>query len=374
MMTTIAAANNVNITLENGEWSLTTGSTAAPTTPTIGGTDTSPLVRATKSGLSYTAPFASARRLPITGLPIADISMVVLGWAYEDNAWHLGVLLTPRAAEERGGRWCGLARWDTASEDEARSASSALADVLGVSYHVVPPPTQRGDLGVLTAPAESTPAEPSAPPIPLMPLPIVTGEWELRELPNESGAQWQRTSAWRKDSYLRVAFLFILAPIFAMLSIGSLLTPFAPVQPSALPFVGLALAAILLLLSLSQLFGVLRSPVFIVDTRQKMVRHTSGKRTVMQVPFEGVEYVLTSHVTNRRTPKTGQILAEAWVHLHSPRRGFLPVVYVHSLEGKSDAPILERTDLDLHLVNTPLHHAAQIVADMIGVPAFVEER
>src|ERR1041385_8281619 len=101
-MPTIAAANNLTVSIDNDEWSLLNGQ--ADSAP--------PIVEAHEDGLNYRPAFATARRLSPDGhLPPEQITMVVVGWAVEDSSWHLGIMVSPDIAQTRGGRWCGLARW-----------------------------------------------------------------------------------------------------------------------------------------------------------------------------------------------------------------------------------------------------------------------
>ena len=71
-----------------------------------------------------------------------------------------------------------------------------------------------------------------------------------------------------------------------------------------------------------------------------------------------------------------RIWPEVWIHLYSPRRGFIPICYVSLTEGRMQPGLTfeERRPLHLAEIDTPAHHAAMHMADMIGVPAYVEER
>src|SRR5450631_608782 len=95
----IPANNNLTIQLDSQDWRLLIGD------------DPIPAVAANAIGLAYSLAFAQARQLSGPLLPAESIESVVVGWAREDTSWHLGVMIVPDAAMERGGRWCGLARW-----------------------------------------------------------------------------------------------------------------------------------------------------------------------------------------------------------------------------------------------------------------------
>src|SRR5688500_11827954 len=71
-----------------------------------------PLAEASPRGFRYGGRFGSSRRLSETGvLEASDILQVVLGWQQTDEYWHLGLILAPRIADERGSRWCELVAW-----------------------------------------------------------------------------------------------------------------------------------------------------------------------------------------------------------------------------------------------------------------------
>jgi hypothetical protein len=379
-MPQIFAANNLSIQLDDNSWSLYNGRAYA----------TEPIVAASPDGLTYQAAFASARRLPNGQLPSKDIAMVVVGWAVEDSSWHLGVLVSPEIAQTRGGRWCGLARWGEHEGPEAERAGQALATMLNKPLRLVPPVQQSAQpvaaldsTGVVTAP--EAPAHPvELPQVPLMPLPISLGEWILQE--DLQGLLWNRAQSWRRRMTIYAVLSIALAVIFGLLSLGARLSPYAPVQPDWLPLVGLVIAFIMLLIGVSQILTLLRSTSVLIDNRQRLVRVLRrSRRTILQSPYEGIEYALVSHVITRREGSSksktdlidyDRIWPEVWVHLYSPRRGFIPICYVSLVEGRmrSGLTVEERRPLHLAEIDTPAHHAAMHMAEMIGVPTFVEER
>src|SRR5258708_2763448 len=190
-MPTIAAANNLTIRAEQNNWALLNGRADDPT----------PIVEASPNGLSYRPTFGTARRLSPEGrLPANQITMVVVGWAVEDSSWHLGLMVAPELAQIRGGRWCGLARWDNADGQNAAQAGETLAGTLNKPFRLVPPPdtaqVSPSPVVPAAAPAPYVPAQPTppskpeiqVPSVPLMPLPITAGEWSLDG--NEDGLLW----------------------------------------------------------------------------------------------------------------------------------------------------------------------------------------
>src|SRR5258708_37907953 len=183
-MPTISADNNLTIQIEGETWSLLNGQ----------GADAPAIMRAREVGIIYQASFATARRLPAEGrMPADRISMVVVGWAIEHSSWHLGIMVTPEVAQARGGRWCGLARWNHDEGDKAAEAGEALAHTLNKPFRVVPPPDTEPHSEQAVEAAYTPSSMPSMPPpsslpevehqptVALMPLPISAGEWTLEE-------------------------------------------------------------------------------------------------------------------------------------------------------------------------------------------------
>jgi hypothetical protein len=393
-MPTISANNNLTVQIEGETWSLLNGPTA----------DAPAIVRAREVGIIYQASFATARKLPAEGrMPADQISMVVVGWAVEDSSWHLGIMVKPAIAQARGGRWCGLARWDPDDGDKASEAGEALAHTLNKPFRVVPPPDaqqppEQADQtaeGIYTPPLAASAPPPSSlpevehePPVPLIPLPISAGEWTLED--DDDGLLWKRAPGWRRKILLNTLFFLVLMVIFAALSFGAGLTLFAPVQPDWLPFVGVALTLLMALLAIRQFLMLTRATTVIIDNHQRVIKLVRGYRpgkngrkaklgrVLLMTPYESIEYVLVSQVMSRRERGTdyNRIWVEAWVHLHSPRRGFISVCYISQTEGRIQAELVldKRRALDLHEIDTPAHHAGLYMAEMIGVPAFTENR
>ncbi len=423
-MPTIAASNNLTIQFENHVWSLQNGQ----------GDSAPPIVQARQEGIAYRPAFATARHLPPDGHLAGDhITMVVVGWAVEDSSWHLGIMVTPEIAQSRGGRWCGLARWNHYDGESAEEAGRALAETLNKPFRLVPPPEPEAEtvepepvaavdsaysptygqvygqtydqnpatadtiaLSPVQYPTTPAPASlpeiDSLPPVSLMPLPITVGDWTMDE--DDSGLVWQRSHSWRNRQLVNGIFLLVLTVAFAALSIGAQFSVFAPPQPDWLPLVGFVLTALMLILSIRQFLVLTRAGVVLIDNQQRLVRLVRGygrtrngmmkaSRTLVQSPYEGLDYVLVSHVLGRRD--TGRrnamnvydrVALEAWIHLFSPRRGFINVCYIHQAEGQMmHGHVFDvRRDLDLREINTPAHHAAMYVAEMIGIPVYVEGR
>ncbi|MBX3063869.1 MAG: hypothetical protein U0528_09445 [Anaerolineae bacterium] len=414
---TISAANDLLVEYDAHRWALLLPS--APATP---------IVEADAQTVRYASAFGIARRLgSLGGLRPDQVSMVVVGYSSEDRNWHLGLMLDAALAQGRGGRWCELAQWPDDEETDAETAGRKLAAVIGRPFRLVTPQSPLGsstsmpaapasaysntsagaNLGTYTpAPTPAmpppdyqfgevtrplppqipvsvadtpvSPAQAAAPEPPLQPLPLTFGEWTAQEI--LGGMQWSRTSKWRNDQIVRGLFFCVLAPIFAYLSIGALATNFAAVQPLWLPWVGVALALVMLLIGLSSFWAIWGSPITTVDRRIQMLRQTKrGSKKVVQSPFEGLEYVLVSHSITRQQPIDDQLLLailDVWVHVYSPRRGFLLVCSTDNVEAQLSrkADYSTRHALSLRDTDSLAHHAALHLAQDIGIPAYIEER
>ncbi|MBX3080632.1 MAG: hypothetical protein KF716_03295 [Anaerolineae bacterium] len=368
MSITLTAANNLLIEFDADRWTMQVNGSSEPA------------VHADATGLRYTSAFASARRLEPGGLAADQITMVVTGWSDEDRSWHVGLLLDPQYAATRGGRWCELARWTTLSGSEAESAGRQLATLLQRSFRLVAPEI------VAPTPAPAEPnydfseesVEKPKHEVGLNPLPLQVGEWTVSALYN--GMQWERTTRWRNDQLIRGVFFAVLTPIFALLSLGAWFSPYANVQPEWLPLLGLGLAGVMLLSALAAFWQILSSPTTTIDSRLRVIqqkRRSSNK--MIQSPFEGLEYVLISHTLVRKQNADAERMIaamEVWLHVYSPRRGFIQVCNSEHIEGylKRNLKMESRRPLDLGEIDTPAHHAAAHVAQAIGIPVYYEER
>jgi hypothetical protein len=350
-----------------------------------------PYLTADANGFTYSAEFAQLQHLPeALNISVDDVRMVVTGWGGEDSQWHMGILFTPEFSAERGGRWCQIALWAESEGETATRAGGKLAAVLGKPFRLVPQPTaQASD----ARKAEDAAHSPHKTVFVLKDPPIDLGDWAVFEENNT--LQVVRNQRWGRALLARAIFFFFLIPIFSYLAFGALSTSFARVQPDWLPLIGVIIIVVLLVWAINlirQWMGIQKT---LIDERSGLVRQVVARNGYVkwQSPFEGIDYVVVSHITNRRRPvvkaETGeltaysQITVEAWLHLYSERRGFIEVCNIVDIEGLAlnhiwqdpEGDLIEtRQPIDLLQINTPLHHAALLIARQIGVPAFAEQR
>lgn len=362
MSITLTAANDLFVEFDADRWLLFASGM------------TEPGFVATQTRMHYATAFANARQLGSGGLTPEQVTMVVAGWSDEDSSWHLGLLLDAEFTQStgRGGRWCELARWTTVSGQDAEQAGRKLASLIGRPFRLVLPDPSLA----ATAAIDSAKAKSAA--VASQPLPLTFGEWMVSEV--MGGMEWARTGRWRRDQIIRGTFFGILTPVFGLLAFGAILSPYASVQPEWLPVIGVALSVVMLYNAITSFTSVLRSPVTSIDRRISIIRQTRRSSQKMnQVPFEALEYGLITHSIVRKQvadPERLVAVMEVWVHVYSPRRGFILICSSENVEGflLRGLDLTNRRPLDLNEINTPAHHAAAHLEEDIGIPFYAEER
>ncbi len=381
---TIPAAHNLAIEIGPNIWRLING-----TRSSVGG---AALVEVTAQGISYSPAFARARRLPPEGrLAPLDIARVVVGWAPETQSWHLGLLVSAPDAGQSPWRWCGLASWrgmEGDHEKEARRAAQALARLLDRPLHVVAPPRSSAPAAI------SAPAAPAVTPVraptriepALRALPLHFDEWSF--VATRRGLVWRRRGDWVMVALMRSVGFLVMALVFVFLGVGTLTSGLAQVNPTWLPWLGLAVALMLFIMALRTFWQVIASTEVIVDTTRREVR---ARRRFMggtrwRVPFDRVAYVLLSQTAPRPQGRKGKdgpmrVLQEVWLHLADGEH-FWPVVALGPVEGISETWDEVRARLKqagrrrvrLSELNTPAHHAAVHMARALGTPLWWDIR
>ncbi|RMG70259.1 MAG: hypothetical protein D6711_17780 [Chloroflexi bacterium] len=250
-MERISAAENLLIETSPSIWRLLAYDENGEAKETVKAVANAPLI--------YNASFANTRHLPANGaLPTKYICQVVLGWSHQDEAWHLGLLLSQNIADVRGSRWCELVNWpepdSNVFEGLAYQAGEALANVLQIPFNFIPPRPES-----IRRPSQ----QPQSMTLP--DLPINVGTWELTSSDNK--LELIRTRAWRWSKYRQIAWYVILMVIYAVLSIATIQADLALPNagtmlpsPEYLPYLGLGIVGILFLMTLYQLYELLFQP------------------------------------------------------------------------------------------------------------------
>jgi hypothetical protein len=282
-MTRITAANNITIEMEADRWRLlyTTSDQERELVDVVYG-----------QSITYVEAFASKRRLPDAGtIPAADIQRVVLGWSTDDQSWHLGLLLGDSLAESRGSRWCEMARWPDADttllRDSALLAGRALARVVGRPFNLIEPE-------VIPKPA------PVQPPPPLRSLPLEFDEWSLE---NRDTVSFLRSPRWARSQMMRILWYAALIVIYFVLGILSLQNLIALPRPELLPYLGIAVGALLIVLLLYTLYQLFThtNRITISPTAVSGL-HSNQER--WRIERSQVQAVYVSEVINRKNKRS----------------------------------------------------------------------
>jgi hypothetical protein len=409
-MQAIPAANDLRIEFDAESWRLVSHELETETR----------LVEATPEGLVTHPVFRAARSLPGATIAPAQIVRVMLGWAPENEAWRLGLLLTDGSAtvvDTTQMQWCELAAWPgelfEADPQRLRYAGQALARLLNRPFQLVPPstPSRVPAIGTTPAPLDdidadldaddedtpentnlSNPTAQTAPPnirhlvpeIEVADLPIMVTHWRL--IPTATGVQWERLQRWWLFGIGRLVLIFALSVLFLVLSIGSLTRGIAAVEPTWLPNLGVAIGLVLVVALLQTLWTMLNSRMVAVDR----FRGELYERGVLlpfihwRIPFDQIEYILISQnaprpMGRRQHREPMHTAQDIWLHAFDGQN-FYTIIHFEDVEGRSWDWTTVRThhrthvrrNLQLAQYDTPAHHAASQIADIIGVPVYLD--
>lgn len=242
--------------------------------------------------LRYTTRFARTRRLPKSGvLALNHIQRVVLGWSWDDEAWHLGLLLEDRLAQVRGSRWCEVAKWPDPEQDLyqdlAVKAGEALARNVGRPFNLVP----LRDPGIETLPVN----------VPLPTLPLALQEWRLGRAQANGWLVFVRDPEWARERVRRMAWYGGWAVVYILLSVVTLFSDIAPPRPAFLPYIGLGTAVLLVGLvaySAYELRTIARRVILDPTTRRVWGTTTRGSKPIWRKGREEVDSVYVTEVVD----------------------------------------------------------------------------
>ncbi|MBN2304278.1 MAG: hypothetical protein JXQ72_07375 [Anaerolineae bacterium] len=382
----IRTAHNLTIELGPTRWRLLNGPLSAA------------LLDAHDGTLTCSPAFARARRLPETDpLQPVDVARVVVGWAPEHAAWHLGLLLAAHPDHDYRPRWCGLASWPSGDAAEyatpARLAGQSLARILDRPFHLVPPPRPAPDSLDDTQPLEVTapisavtPELVAEPDIAPRNAPLVFDDWRLVRVPQ--GYVWRRRAGWIMGQVIRGAGMLIAAVLFVALGIGTQTNGLASVSPGWLPWMGIAVAVVLVGQAGLLWWRALSAADVVFDLARGEVcrqgRLLGGAR--WRVPFNAIEYLLISQSPARPQGRseagdTMRLVQEVWLHIYDGVR-FREIVALGSVEGQSaqwdrvrrSHKRKGRRRLWLRQLDTSAHHAARLLADALDTEVWLDIR
>ena len=334
-----------------------------------------------KSGLPfrYNGYFAVSRDLPETGEILeADLGQVVLGWSNESSSWQLGLTLSPEISLARSSRWFELLRFTnpdaSVHEGAAVQLGTALANTLGIPF-------------ASTAPLA---IEPEPEPIPLEPLPLDLGLWRL-ERGIEGELRLAREKRWLRAKQRQIAWYGALTVVYLWVSIATLTNelglPIAGTlipNPAWLPYLGIAVAVLLLLAIARLLLIILREPnSIVINPYEKTISAARGVQQLWKVNAGGVQSIYASEVVKKRGRKPTVFHGE--INLHLLDGTFMPLLVDN--EKIVDALLMGRDPLaekerpaDVHVlepeaVSTVLQAAALHIGVCLGeLPVWYDRR
>lgn len=341
------------------------------------------LVVEAKTGLPfrYNGYFAVSRDLPESGEILeADLGQVVLGWSNESSSWQLGLTLSPEISLARSSRWFELLRFTdsdaAAREADAIQLGTALANTLGIPF-------------ASTASGAIAP-EPEPEPIALEPLPLDLGLWRL-ERGVEGELRLERKARWLRAKQRQIAWYGLLTVVYLWVSFATLASelglPIAGTlipNPAWLPYLGIAVAVLLLLAMARLLMIILREPnSIVINPYEKTISAARGNRQLWKVSAGGVQSIYASELVKKRGRKPTVFHGEINLHLLDGR--FMPILIDKEkivdalLVGRDPGADKERpTDvhaLEPDAVSTALQAAAIHIGDCLGeLPVWYDRR
>ena len=375
-MSHISAANNLVIEANPARWRLSINTNFIDN---IQG-DTI-LAEAAEGGpLRYTTVFARTRRLPKSGeLSVTHIRRVVLGWSWDDEAWHLGLLVAAPLAQARGSRWCEFAKWPDPEQDLyeqlAIQAGETLAQALGCPFNRIPIQQQNAD--------------PIPPPPPLPALPLSLQEWSLGRAARTGWLVLVREDAWANERSRRVLWYAAWSVIYVLLSVATLMSDIAPPRPAFLPYLGLASAVLLVGLSIYSAYELRRRARRVITdptTHRIWGKASKNGQPVWRMGRQEIDSVYVTEVVKQRTPSSPSTEADqpitadivyGEINLRLTNGDFFFILNQKEKETVADpvrGVIGETRPLTREMITTRLQATATYLADALDVPIWYDCR
>lgn len=273
-----------------------------------------PLAEATPQGLRYGSRFAATRRLSSSGTLDRDhVVQIVLGWQHTDEAWHLGLILAPIIANERGSRWVELIHWpdpDTnVFEELAQQAGQLLAQAIDVPFYAIPP----------------QPFAPPAPP-PLPELPLSFGDWAIKRVSaDKRHLELERSRSWLMRKYTRIGWNILWLGVYLAVSLATIFADIALPNtgtllpnPQWLPYIGLATVVMIFGVILFQLWQIIRQPNrFVIDGTQGTISAMKNQSIRWQISVYDVQSIYVSEIAKKSETPSATEYGELNLHLGS---------------------------------------------------------
>lgn len=338
-----------------------------------------PLLEASRDGLRYGKYFSQSRRLPTTGQLAADqVLRVVLGWQHADETWHLGLILAPDLAEQRGSRWCELARWPdpdvTVFQNLAESAGRTLSQSLGIPLQVIPP---RG-------------ARLAAPKAPLPSLPLDFGLWSVQATQHPRQIEFCRSPRWARQRVQLMLWYALWSVVYFGVSIITLNSEIALPNagtilpnPQWLPYLGLAASAFFILAIVYQFLRItLTTNRVLVDGNAGTISAWRGNHQHWERTRAEIQSIYVSEVVRRNDVSGTTEHGELNLHLGGGKFHFVlsqgepqREQAVQALADRVSVPKEELRALQPDTITSNLQGAALHLAALLGdVPVWHDVR
>ena len=276
--------------------------------------------------LRFSGYFAVSRDLPESGEILkADLGQVVLGWSSESASWQLGITLSPEISLARSSRWFEVLRFANADRDVFEETAAQLGKALARTLDI---PFVSSEQSIKEAP------EPE--PMPRVELPLELGMWRLqpasRKTGDEGELELKRHKRWLRGKLRQIAWYALWAAVYLWVSSATLTSdlglPIAGTlipNPAWLPYLGIAVAVLLMLAILRQTWIILREPdSIVINPWEKTISAWRGEQRLWRVNAGGVQSVYASEVVKKRGRRHTVFHGE--INLHLLNGSFMPVL------------------------------------------------
>ncbi len=377
-MDTVAAAENLSIEMKADAWRLLYSDLRGSLELLSVGPD---------GVLRYPAVFADTRRLPAGGtLAGSHVDHVLLGWSPGDQAWHLGLLLTPPLAALRDSRWCELAHWPDPDQEDFRDlaerSGQSLSAVTGRPFRLIEPDAPESPDVEREPVFEESAPDPEEVPLPRLPLNF-SNDWVL-ETGTGGMLQLVRSPAVARRTVRRVLWYAFWALVFVFLIVGNhfggIAQPARPLNlphPLTLPLLAGLSTLVLLALIVRNLIGHRNSPdILVFDSYQRQLRARHGGRVLWSKRAGQIQSIyVTELLRKQRRAAAAPFHAELNLHLSSNR-------YQHLLQSREPRQISREpvateagvSELRSWHCSTNTQAVALHVAQSLELPVWLDRR
>ena len=335
--------------------------------------------------LRFDAYFAASRDLPDSGEILeADLGQVVLGWSNESESWQLGLTLSPEISLLRSSRWFEILRFTHPDPAMHEATASNLGKALAQALDI---PFASSEAGIE--------AEPEPEPIPLVDLPLHLGMWRLQAVEEKGASEGElrmlREKRWLQGRQRQIAWYGLWIVIYLWVSITTLTSelglPIAGTlipNPAWLPYLGIVVAALLVLAIARQIMIIRREPdALLINPWERTVGAWRGDKQLWKVNAGSVQSVYASEVFKKRGRRPTIFHGE--INLHLLDGSFLSLIIDREklvdalLPGSDPAAEKKRPDGVLALepaeATTALQAAAVHIAHSLGeLPVWYDRR